>query len=329
MKRRTHSPHSLLLLAAALTGCTMPPATSVPKQEPQLAPEATAAATVAFTEGPAADAQGNIYFTETTFHRIMKLAPNGALTVFREKSNAANGLLVDPQNRLIACEGAPVGKNSPMAGTHTVPRVTRTDLATGKVEVLATEFEGEPFVGPNDVTIDHQGRLYFTDLPGGGVYRIDTNNKLSKILRRPEIQRPNGIAISPDDQTLYLVEANQAENGSRMIRAYDLQADGSVTNMRVFHNFYPGRSADGMCMDSVGNLYAIAGLHQRRGTSETLDTRPGVHVFSPDGSLVRYLPIPEDTVTNCAFGGPDLKTLYVTAGKGLYRVAVEIAGTRR
>jgi gluconolactonase len=288
-----------------------------------------AATIVAFTEGPAADAQGNVYFTETVFHRIMKLAPNGPLTVFREKSNAANGLLVDPQERLIACEGAPVGANSPLAGTPTVPRVTRTDLKTGAVEVLATQYDGDPFVGPNDVTIDNQGRLYFTDLPGGAVYRIDTDNKISRILNRPDIQRPNGIAISPDDKTLYLVEANQAEHGSRMIRAYDLQADGTLTNMRVFHNFYPGRSADGMCMDSAGNLHAIAGLHQRRGTSETLDTKPGIHVFAPDGSLVRFLPIPEDTVTNCAFGGPDLKTLYVTAGKGLYRVPVEIAGTRR
>jgi gluconolactonase len=125
------------------------------------------------------------------------------------------------------------------------------------------------------------------------------------------------------------VEANQAEGGARMLRAYDLQADGSVTNMRVFHTFSPGRSADGMCMDSGGNVYAAAGLHQRRGTSETLDTRCGVHVFSPQGKLIRFIPIPEDTITNCAFGGSDLKTLYVTAGKGVYQAKVDIAGTRR
>ena len=110
-----------------------------------------------------------------------------------------------------------------------------------------------------------------------------------------------------------------------MIRAYDLGADGSVSRMRVFHNFYPGRSADGLCIDSQGNLHAAAGLHRRRGTSETLDTKPGVHVFSPQGKLLRFYPVPEDTITNCAFGGPDMKTLYVTAGKTLWKFQSEVA----
>jgi gluconolactonase len=114
-----------------------------------------------------------------------------------------------------------------------------------------------------------------------------------------------------------------------MIRAYDLSPAGEVSNMRVFHNFYPGRSADGLCMDTQANLYAVAGLHQKRGTSETLDTKPGVHVFNPAGQLLRFIAVPEDTVTNCTFAGPDNKTLYVTAGKGLYRFANDIAGTRR
>jgi gluconolactonase len=125
------------------------------------------------------------------------------------------------------------------------------------------------------------------------------------------------------------VESNQAEGGARMIRAYDLADDGSVSNMRVFHNFYPGRSADGLCIDSAGNLFAAAGLHRRRGTSETLDTKPGIHVFSSKGKLLRFIPIPEDTITNCAFGGRDLRTLYVTAGKTLFQIPVEIPGTRR
>ena len=99
--------------------------------------------------------------------------------------------------------------------------------------------------------------------------------------------------------------------------------------MRVFHNFYPGRSADGLCIDSQGNLYAAAGLHCRRGTSETLDTRPGIHVFSPAGRLLQFIPIPEDTITNCAFGAADLRTLYVTAGKTLFQVRMEAPGIRR
>lgn len=288
--------------------------------------EATAAVITAFTEGPAADAEGNVFFTETINQRIMKMAPDGTLTVFREHSNNANGLLFDDQFRLLACEGAP-SKGALYQDSR--PRVTRTVMRTGKVEVLASDYNGQPFVSPNDITMDGKGRLYFTDLPGGAVYRIDTDGKLSRILYKPEIQRPNGIEISPDDKTLYLVEANQAEGGARMIRAYDLLPDGAVANMRVFHDFYPGRSADGMCIDTRGNLYAAAGLHQRRGTSETLKTRCGVHVFAPNGDLIRFIAIPEDTITNCAFGGPDMKTLYVTAGKGLYQTQVEIPGTRR
>jgi gluconolactonase len=210
--------------------------------------------------------------------------------------------------------------------------VTRIHIGTGKVEVLAETVGGTPLNQPNDVTFDGKGRLYFTDFPGPnpvGVYRIDPDGKVSRILRAPQIEKPNGIVISPDDKVLYLVEANTAEKGARMIRAYDLQADGTVRNMRVFHNFYPGRSADGLCMDSKGNLYAAAGLHRRRGTSETLDTKCGVHVFSPAGQLIHFIAIPEHTITNCAFGGPDMRTLYVTAGKTLFRTRSEVAGTAR
>jgi gluconolactonase len=290
---------------------------------------ATAATIVAFTEGPAVDAEGSVFFTETTSHRIMKLSPGGKLSVFREKSNAANGLLFDDQWRLIACEGSNLEINR--------PRVTRTDMKTGKIDVLAEFYEGKRLNAPNDVTKDSKGRLYFTDFdrPGPerwgtpGVYRIDPDGKVARLLTSPAIQRPNGIVISPDDRTLYLVEANGAEGGARMIRAYDLGTDGSLKNMRVFHNFYPGRSADGLAIDTQGNVYAAAGLNRRRGTHETLDTKPGVHVFSPQGKLLRYIPIWEDTITNCAFGGADMKTLYVTAGKTLFQVRVDVPGTRR
>ena len=286
---------------------------------PLAAQQAEVATITAFTEGPTADAAGNVYFTETVHNRIMRLGTDGKLTVFRENSNGANGLIFDAQWRLIACE----------AGKQFPARVTRTDMKTGKVEVLADNYKGQKFTGPNDVTLDSKGRIYFTDLPGGTVHRIDPDGKLARILESPAIQRPNGISISPDDKTLYLVEANQKEGGARMLRAYDLQADGSVKNMRVFHNFYPGRSADGLCMDSLGNLYAAAGLNRSRGTSETLDTKAGIHVFSPAGKLLRFVPIPEDTITNCTFGGPDMKTIYVTAGKTLFKIQNDIVGTGR
>jgi len=294
---------------------------------PASAQEPEVAAAVAFTEGPTVDRAGNVYFTEIVNERIMKLGTNGMLTIYREHSNVANGLLIDPQDRLIACEGAEWERYG--VKVKGKPRVTRTDLKTGKIETLADNYQGKPLQAPNDVTIDGKGRLYFTDMAGMSVYRIDAPGKIARILTSPDIQRPNGIQIAPDDKTLYLIEANPAQGGARMIRAYDLQPDGSVRNMRVHYNFYPGRSADGMSIDTQGNLYASAGLIRPRGTSETLDTKCGIYIISPKGKLLKFIPIPEDTITNNAFGGPDMKTLYITAGKTLYKIRTEIPGLPR
>lgn len=302
----------VLMLAAAL---------SVSAQEIEIA------TTLSFTEGPAVDRAGNVYFTDLITQRIMKLGTNGVLSTFRENSNVANGLLIDSEGRLVACEGATF--EQPGVKISGRPRVTRTNLTTGGMEVLADGYDGKPLDGPNDVTMDGKGRLYFTDLSGAAVYRIDAPGSVARILMAPEIQRPNGIQVSPDDRKLYLVEANGAQGGARMIRSYDLQPDGTVRNMKVHYNFSPGRSADGMSIDSQGNLYASAGMSQLRGTSETLDTKTGVHVISPEGKLVKFIPIPEDFITNNAFGGPDMKTLYVTAGKTLYKLRTEIAGLPR
>ena len=288
------------------------------------------ATSVSMLEGPTVDRDGNVYFTDILMQRIMRLGRDGKFSVFREKSNVANGLVIDPQGRLIAAEGSrsPTAERMGIA-TGGAPRVTRTDLKTGRIEILADTYQGKPLSGPNDVTIDGMGRVYVTDSDGGAVYRIDGPRKIARVLAAPDIQRPNGIQISPDDKTLYLVEANGAQGGARMIRAYDLLPDGTVRNMRVLYNFYPGRSADGMSIDTQGNLYAAAGLHATRGTSETLDTKCGVYVISPQGKLLRFIPIPEDYITDTAFGGPDMKTLYVTAGKTLDRLQNDIAGLPR
>jgi gluconolactonase len=315
----THRRLGVLATTIVLMGVGLPKGAAA--QQPQIA------TTVAFTEGPTVDRDGNVYFTEMVTQRIMKLTATGVVSTFREGSNAANGLLIDPQGRLVACEGAESQRTGVLVKYK--PRITRTDLRTGTVEVLADSYQGKPFVGPNDVTIDGKGRLYFTDLTGGAVYRIDGPGQLARILAAPDIQRPNGIQISPDDTQMYLIEANGAEGGARMIRAYDLRSDGTVANMRVHYNFYPGRSADGMSIDVQGNLYASAGMNQLRGTSETLDTKTGVYVISPQGKLLKFIPIQEDFITNNAFGGSDMKTLYVTAGKTLYKVRTEIAGLPR
>ena len=288
------------------------------------------ATSVSMLEGPTVDAEGNVYFTDILMQRIMRLSKDGVFSVFREKSNVANGLVIDPQGRLVAAEGAasPTAERSGMR-TGGTPRVTRTDLRTGKMEILAENYDGKPLSGPNDVTIDGRGRLYFTDSSGAAVYRIDAPGTLARILAAPDVQRPNGIQISPDDRTLYVVEANGAEGGARLIRAYDLLPDGTARNMRVHYNFYPGRSADGMSVDTQGNLYAAAGMHRTRGTAETLDTKCGVYVISPEGKLLKFIPVPEDYLTNTAFGGPDMKTLYITAGKTLYKMRNDIAGLPR
>ena len=317
-----------------LPACAPDPPAATGAPPPALAADSRSvevATTVAFTEGPTADEAGNVYFTDIPNSRIMRFSTEGDLTTFRQPSHRANGLIFDSEWRLLACEGGD--------GDTVLPRVTRTNVDTGEIEVIADGYEGKQLHQPNDLTFDGRGRIYFTDRPGPnptpeqtgvhGVYRIDPDGTIERILTEPEIERPNGIVISPDDRTLYLIEANGAAGGARMIRAYDLAEDGTVSAMRVFHDFSPGRSGDGMTIDSEGNLWVAAGLNRGRGTSETLDTPAGVHVFSPDGELTEFIPIPEDTVTNCAFGGPDLKTLYVTAGKTLFRIRTDVTGTRR
>lgn len=276
-----------------------------------------------FTEGPAVDRAGVVYFTNVPAEKILKWDPRRKeLSVFREKSNKTNGLLFAPEGDLLCCEGS--------AG-----RVTRTDMRTGKVTVLAEEYNGFPFAPPNDIALDKRGHIYFTSRPGAddptkgnvnAVYRIDRDGSVEQILARPEVHMPNGIITSPDDKTLYVIEAHPDADHHRNITAYDLDSRGKVSNPRVLIDFYPGRSGDGMCIDAEGNLYVSAGLHETRGTSETLDTRPGIHVVSPEGKLLAYAETPLDTITNCSFGGEDLRTLYITCGIYLLSLRTEIPG---
>ena len=274
-----------------------------------------------FTEGPAGDRHGNLYFTNVPVDKILKW-DGSKLSVFRSESNKTNGLYFDPNGNLLACEGG--------AG-----RVTRTNMKTGKIRVLADSYNKFPFAAPNDLCLDGKGRIYFTSRPGttdpkkgnvNSVYRIDPDGKVTQILAWPDVHMPNGIVTSPDNKTLYLIEAHPDADHNRCIFAYDLDDDGSVSNRRTLINFYPGRSGDGMCIDAEGNLYVAAGLHKTRETSETLDTRPGIHVVSPEGRLVAFAETPEDTITNCAFGGKDFQTLFVTCGTKLLSFRTTIPG---
>ena len=278
-----------------------------------------------FTEGPAVAPDGRVFFTNASAAKILIWNPQTReLSTFRENSGEANGLLFDHAGRLLACEGK--------AG-----RVTRTDLKTGEITVLVDQFNGHPLGAPNDLTIDSKGRIYFTSrLPNddskkrnvNSVYRIDPDGKVETVLHEPDIHMPNGVEISPDSRTLYLIESDGRVNRNRCLFAYDLQDDGSTANTRRIIDFSPGRGGDGLCVDAKGNLYVAAGLHKTRGTSETLDTKPGIHVFSPKGKLLAYLATPIDTLTNCTFGGDDRRTLFITCGDLLLSVRTTHAGPK-
>jgi gluconolactonase len=291
---------------------------------PQAKPEVVS--TVAFTEGPAYHADGSVYFTDTSNDRIMRSAPGArpgarrVLEVYRHPSGRANGLVFDLAGRLIACEG----------GSR---RVTRTE-PDGSITVLASSYQGKPFNSPNDIDVDAQGRLYFTDprygdragveLDREAVYRIDPDGKVTRVI--DNLERPNGIAVAPDQKTLYVVDNNNEAGGSRKVYAYELRVDGSTGQRRVIHDFGTSRGGDGLCLDSRGNLYVTAGLNTPNPPAEGGPAKAGVYIFSPAGKQLGLIPIPEDAVTNCTFGDPDLKTLYITAGKTLFRIRLNTPG---
>ena len=304
----------------------------VPPPADLVAPDAkaTAAAGVAFLEGPAVDDKGNVYFSDIAGNRILKMAPDGAVSVFRADSGRANGNTFDAQGRLISCEGAEFGGGGRR-------RVVRTDLKTGKTEVLAERYDGKRFNSPNDVCADGKGRVWFTDprygpergdleLDAEAVYRIDADGKVARVLSQPDVQRPNGLALTPDDKTLYVIDSHPQVGGHRKVWAFDVSAEGKLSKQRLVYDFGKGRGGDGLRLDMKGNLWVAGGILTPRGPGETTDVPPGVYVISPEGKLLGRIPIAEDVVTNLAFGGPDRKTLYVTAGKTLYKVPVQVTG---
>ncbi len=289
-----------------------------------------AAAVVCFLEGPAADAAGNLFFSDIAGNRILKMDAKGTVSVFRADSGRTNGNYFDAQGRLISCEGGEQGPGR--------RRVVRTDLKTGTVTVLTDRYDGKRYNSPNDCCVDAKGRIWFTDPRYGtdrsdlemdveAVYCIDEGGKVRRVLTQKEIDRPNGIAVSPDNKTLYVIDSHPRVGGNRKIWAFDLGADGTLSNQRLVYDFGRGRGGDGMRVDMQGNLWVAAGINRPRGNpGESLDVPAGVYVISPVGKLLGGIPIPEDLITNVAFGGPGRKTLYVTAGKTVFRFPVNVAG---
>lgn len=291
----------------------------------------TVAAWIAFTEGPAVDADGTVYFSDIINNRILKMHSTGAVSVFREPSGRTNGQTFDLEGRLLHCEGAEWG---PGGGR----RVTRTNLKTGDYEVLTESYDGLRYNAPNDICVDGLGRIYFTDpcyweagrkemeMSVEGVYRIDLDGTVTRILEQPAIQRPNGIAVTQEAAKLYLIDSCPVPGGNRKIWDFDLDPAGNPRNPTVLWDFAPGRGGDGMRLDMEGNLYVAAGVNNPRHAHETNEVPAGLYILSPKGDMLGRIPIPEDAITNLAFGGEDGKTIYVTAGKTLFKTRAHIPG---
>ena len=283
-----------------------------------------------FTEGPTVALDGTVYFSDITFtHQsdmqaghIMRYDPtSGETSVFRSPSGMSNGMKFDAHGRLVIAEGAD------FAGR----RITRTDMRTGKSDIIAGLYEGKPFNSPNDLTIDEQGRVYFTDpryvghepveQPVMGVYRIDTDGSVHLVVA--DSGKPNGIAISPDQKTLYIGSNDSGSlrempddfptcMGRMALLAYDLSSDGTATYRETLVDYYPEHGPDGFEVDVEGNLYVAV----------RDETRFGICVYAPDGTELAYIKTPE-LPTNVAFGrGDSSKMLYITAGGSLLRIQV-------
>ncbi len=264
-----------------------------------------------FTEGGALADDGAILFSDIG-DRTMRYDPaTGDVTVFRAPSGRTNGLIFDPKGRLIAAEGANTGGGR---------RVVAID-SDGTVTPLADKFEGKRFNSPNDVAVDATGRVYFTDpryvgdepreLDDEAVYRIDPDGSVQRL--RTTATRPNGIAVSPDGRALYV-----SDNGPERKALLRLDLDpitGAVSKPKVLKTFGNGRGIDGLTVTEGGRIVTAAGAGRLA----------GVYVYEPDGTPLAFLDVPE-APTNVEFGGPDRQTLYITAGKGLYRIKTTLTG---
>ncbi len=265
-----------------------------------------------FVEGPAFDGAGNLYFSDIPNARIHKLTPDGKLTVFREKSGRANGLFLHRgRGELYACEG----------GTGVVAAYS---LDGKKRRVVAASYKGKRFNAPNDLVIDRAGGVYFTDPKFGrdrkslpqGVWAVyyrasGTDGDVSRVA--DDFKLPNGIMLSPDEKTLYVVQS-----GSEIVWAFPVEKPGTLGKRREFCRLkqpqgQTGRGGDGLTVDKEGTLY--------------ITTRLGLQVFSAKGKARGVIAIPE-TPANVTFGGKDGRTLYVTARTSVYAVRAKVRGHR-
>ena len=280
-----------------------------------------------FTEGPAVAPDGSIYFSAIRTARIMRYDPaTDLVTTYRNDSGKSNGLMFDRQGLLVACEGADFGGRR--------VSITKKD---GSIMSLAEKFEGKRFNSPNDLSILPNGRIYFTDpryrghepreIDVEGIYFINNNGTVQ--LATDEIHKPNGIIISIDTKTAYLACFQSKHSKNRQLVKFSIDSDGTFDDKSVLFDFGEKRGADGMAIDTEGNIYAAAGVGKDA----------GIYIFSPMGEQLALLSMSKiGAVTNCQFGiGEDASTLYITAaveGKkrgrmgafGLYKIKLNKKG---
>lgn len=274
-----------------------------------------------WAEGPVWFGDGRyLLWSDIPNNRLLRWCEeSGAVTVFRNPSNYANGHTRDRHGRLITCE-------------HGTRRVTRTEH-DGSITVLMDAFEGKRLNAPNDVVVHSDGCIWFTD-PGYGilmnyegykaepeqpnrVYRLDPSTGEATVVA-DDFVRPNGLCFSPDESLLYIVDTGRSHNAEAPshIRVFDVVNGSSLANGRVFADMLPG-SGDGIRCDTEGNLWAAAGWG-----GEGFD---GVHCFAPDGTLIGKIHLPEPCANLC-FGGARKNRLFMTASQSVYSLYVEATG---
>ncbi len=251
-----------------------------------------------FGEGPAADAEGNVFFSDIPTSRTLKWSVAGKLSTFRTDTGNANGQHFDRQGNLIACEG----------GRGRLVSVDRQ----GQVTVVVDQYQGKRFNQPNDLWVDPKGGIYFTDpIYGRGVksqageyvYYLSPDRKT--VLRViTDYVRPNGLVGSPDGKVLYV-----SDHGAKKIHAYDINADGSLSNKR----FFAPVGADGVTLDDQGNLYFC---------------EQTVLIYDSSGNKIGTIEVPAQP-TNVCFGGRDFKTLFITTRPALYAIQMQVGGTAK
>lgn len=254
-----------------------------------------------FTEGPAADAEGNVFFTDQPNDRIMKWSAEGGITTWMEGAGRANGLYFDQQGNLLAC-----------ADEHNQLWMISKDR---KVTVLVSDYDGKKLNGPNDLWVDPKGGIYFTDpfykrdywtrtekeIHQENVYYLSPDRKTLTMVM-DEFVRPNGIVGKSDGKTLYV-----ADIGAGKTYSFRIDADGSLSDRKVFAEM----GSDGMTIDKKGNLYL---------------TGKGVTVFNPQGTRIAHIAIEEPWTANVCFGGKDRRTLFITASKSVYTLRMKVKG---